>query len=60
MTWGENEWRLTEINRKLKDLFVEAGVNLKWTEVEGVGHRYLSEYQENLMDWFLNQKKKIL
>jgi alpha-L-rhamnosidase len=57
MTWGEKEWRLTEINRKLKDLLIEAGVDLKWTEVEGVGHAYLGEYQNDLMDWFLDKKK---
>jgi predicted esterase len=60
MTWGETERRLTEINRKLKDLLLEAGVNVKWTEVEGGGHSYLSEYQNDLMDWFLDKKKNIL
>jgi predicted esterase len=57
MTWGEKEWRLTEVNRKLKDLLLEAGVNVKWTEVKGVGHSYLSEYQNDLMDWFLEKRK---
>ena len=60
MTWGEKEWRLTKINRKLKDLLVEAGVDVKWTEVEGVGHRYISEYQDDLMDWFLDKKKETM
>jgi predicted esterase len=57
MTWGETEWRLTDVNRKLKDLLIKAGVDVKWTEVKGVGHAYLSEYQNDLMDWFLNKKK---
>jgi len=58
MVWGEKEW-LADVNRKLKDYFLEAGVNLKWAEVEGVGHRYLSEYQDDLMDWFLKQNKTV-
>lgn len=57
MTWGEQERRLTEVNTKLKDLFLEAGVDVKWTEVEGVGHRYLGEYQEDLMDWLKGKSK---
>ena len=57
MTWGETEWRLTDVNRKLKDLLLEAGVDVKWTEVKRVGHSYLSEYQNDLMDWFLTKKK---
>lgn len=58
MTWGEDEKRLTEVNRKLKDLFEEAGVELKWTEVKGVGHKYLGEYQEDLMDWLKMHQKQ--
>ena len=58
IVWGENEW-LTDVNRKLKDYFLEAGVKLKWAEVEGIGHAYLSEYQDDLMDWFLNIKKNV-
>ncbi|PHN07885.1 discoidin domain-containing protein [Flavilitoribacter nigricans] len=57
MTWGEEETRLTEVNRKLKDLFETAGVELKWTEVKGVGHRYLGEYQEDLMEWLKEHRK---
>jgi len=56
MAWGEEE-RFAEVNRKLKDLFLEANVELKWTEIEGVGHKYLSEYQEEMMDWFKNKTK---
>ena len=58
IVWGEKEW-LADVNRKLKDYFLEAGVNIKWAEVEGVGHSYLSEYQDDLMDWFLDKKKSI-
>jgi len=57
MTWGELENRLTEVNTKLKDLFLEAGVEVKWQEVKGIGHRYLGEYQEDLMDWFKQHVK---
>lgn len=57
MAWGALETRITEINRKLRDLFIEADVDLKWTEVEGVGHSYLGEYQEDLMDWFKTKVK---
>jgi alpha-L-rhamnosidase len=58
MTWGSLETRLSEVNKKLKDLLIEAGADVKWTEVEGVGHRYLGEYQEDLMDWFNTKIKK--
>lgn len=57
MTWGELEKRLTDVNRKLKDLFETAGVELKWTEVKGIGHKYLGEYQEDLMDWLKQHEK---
>lgn len=57
MTWGEEETRLTAVNRQLKDLFEQAGVNLKWTEVKGVGHKYLGAYQEDLLDWLKMQVK---
>ena len=57
MTWGAEETRLTQVNRKLKDLFEEADVEVKWKEVEGVGHSYLGEYQEDLMDWFKEKSK---
>ncbi len=58
MTWGELESRLTEVNRKLKNMFVEAGVDVEWTEVKSVGHKYLGEYQEKLMDWLTKQRKE--
>jgi dienelactone hydrolase len=58
ITWGEKENRLADVNRKLKDLFIEAGVDLKWTEVPDVGHRYLGEYQEDLMNWFKTKVKE--
>lgn len=57
MAWGDSE-RLTETCRKLKDLFIEAGVDLKWIEVKNTGHQYLSEYQEDLMDWFKTKVKE--
>jgi predicted esterase len=57
MVWGEKE-RLRDVNVKLKDLFIAAGADIKWHEVEGVEHNYLGEYQEDLMDWFLAHPKK--
>lgn len=56
IVWGEKEW-LADGNRKLKDYLLEAGAEVKWAEVKGVGHSYLTEYQDDLMDWFLEQKK---
>ncbi len=52
ITWGETE-RLAENNRKLKDILLQNGNEVRWAEVEGVGHSYLGEYQEDLMDWFV-------
>lgn len=56
MVWGETEG-LAAVNHTLKDLFLEAGVDVKWAEIKGVGHSYLGEYQEELMDW-LKMKRK--
>src|SRR5690606_5754182 len=58
MAWGELETRLAPVNRKLKDLLLEAGVEIKWAEVQGVGHKYLGEYQEDLMDWLKMHHKE--
>ncbi|GAB4019907.1 hypothetical protein GCM10028773_24020 [Spirosoma koreense] len=57
MVWGEKEWLNVE-NRKLKDDFLKAGVNLWWKEIEGVSHSYLGEYQTLLMDWLQTKAKK--
>ena len=56
MVWGEKEWLNAE-NRKLKDDFLKAGVQLWWKEIEGVEHSYLGEYQEQLMDWLKTKTK---
>jgi alpha-L-rhamnosidase len=57
MAWGETEsWAMND--RLLKDYLSKAGVNVKWTEVKGVGHNYLGNYQEDLMNWFLQHTKK--
>ena len=56
MVWGEKE-RFAKVNRKLKDLLLEAGIEVKCTEIEGVGHKYLGEYQTKLMDWLKNKTK---
>ncbi len=57
MAWGEEE-RIAEVNRLVRDLFIEAGVDLTWQEIEGVGHKYLGEYQEELMDWLKSKKRE--
>lgn len=57
MTWGEKEhWAIND--RKLKDYFIKAGIDIEWYEVKGVEHNYLGEYQVKLMDWFLKHRKK--
>jgi enterochelin esterase-like enzyme len=53
---NSGEW-LAGPNRQLKDYLVEIGADSKWKEVEGVGHSYLGEYQEDLMDWFKENTK---
>ena len=58
MAWGELENKLTENNRQLKDDLIKAGIEVKWTEVKNTGHNYLGQYQEQLMDWFLQHPKK--
>ena len=56
MAWGELErWKTNNVI--LKNLFEQSGVDLAWNEVEGVGHRYLGEYQEEMLNW-LNSKSK--
>ena len=57
MAWGETEnWAVND--RLLKDYLIKAGVAVNWREVKGIGHNYLGEYQEDLMNWFLKQVKK--
>jgi alpha-L-rhamnosidase len=57
MAWGETEsWAVND--RLLKDYLLKAGVKVKWTEVKGVGHNYLGNYQEDLLNWFLQYSKK--
>lgn len=58
MAWGENEKGLTDRNRLLKDAFVKLGNELWWTEVTGVGHNYMGQYQDSLMNWLLRHKKQ--
>jgi predicted esterase len=41
----------------MRDYMIEAGAEVEWYEVKDVGHKYLSEYQEKLMDWLKEQKK---
>ncbi|MBC7850532.1 MAG: hypothetical protein H7Y31_12400 [Chitinophagaceae bacterium] len=56
MAWGETEsWAVND--RILKDYLLKEGVKLQWTEVKGVGHNYLGEYQRQLMDWLKQQVK---
>ena len=57
MVWGDQEDRIGKAGRELKDLLLREGVDLYWEEIEGVGHSYLGEYQEKLLDW-LNTKEK--
>lgn len=57
MTWGEEEKQLTLRNRSLKDAFLKQGNELWWTEVKGVGHNYMGQYQDSLMNWFTRHKK---
>lgn len=56
ITWGETE-RLAAGNKQLRDYLLDAGTEVKWQEVPDVGHSYLGEYQEDLMDWFLDHEK---
>jgi alpha-L-rhamnosidase len=56
MAWGELEsWAVND--RLLKGYLEGAGAKVKWAEVKGVGHNYLGEYQEDLLNWFLLQRK---
>ena len=58
LVWGEQEDRIGKAGRELKDLLLLEGVDLYWKEIEGVGHKYLGEYQESLMDWFTMKVKE--
>lgn len=58
MVWGEEEERIKTANVELKNLFLDAGVELKWKEIPQVGHKYLGEYQDDLMDWFRTKTKE--
>jgi len=56
IVWGEEE-RMAEQIQLMKDYLIEGGAEVVFYEVKGVGHSYLSEYQEKLMDW-LKEKSK--
>ncbi len=56
IVWGALERRAEEI-KSMRDYMIEAGAEVEWYEVKDVGHKYLSEYQEKLMDWLKEQKK---
>ena len=56
ITWGEEE-SLAKGNKQLRDLLMAQDAEIKWQEVPGVGHSYLGNYQEDLMDWFKNHTK---
>ena len=57
MVWGEQENRLTMRNRSLKDAFIKQGIEIWWKEKKGVGHNYMGEYQDSLMNWFSRHQK---
>jgi hypothetical protein len=57
MVWGEQENRLTMRNRSLKDAFIKQGSEIWWKEKKGVGHNYMGEYQDSLMNWFSRHQK---
>ncbi|NND34463.1 MAG: hypothetical protein HKN76_17895 [Saprospiraceae bacterium] len=54
--WGEKE-RLAASNKKLKDYLLNVGADVRWKEIENIEHKYLAEYQTDLMDWFLTKHK---
>ena len=57
MAWGEEEKQLTSKNRSLKEVFLKQGNELWWIEKKGVGHNYMGQYQDSLMNWFSRHKK---
>ena len=57
MTWGEQEKQLAPRNRALKDALILQKNELWWTEVKGVGHNYLGQYQDSLMNWLAKHRK---
>ena len=57
MAWGEQENRLTSRNRSLKDAFIKQGNETWWKEKKGVGHNYMGEYQDSLMNWLSRHRK---
>ncbi len=58
LVWGDQEDRIGKACTELKDLLLSEGVDLYWKEIEGVGHSYLGEYQEHLMEWLNTKEKK--
>ena len=58
LAWGELETRLTDANTTLEKLLLETGHEVKTTIIKDVGHRYLGEYQEAMLDWLNTHQKK--
>lgn len=56
IVWGEKE-NLAERNRVFKDYLVTANLEVWWKEIKDTGHKYLYEYQDSLMNWFLEHPK---
>lgn len=58
LAWGDQEERTSLSNRAWKDSLINAGVEVSWREIKGVGHQYMGEYQDSLHNWFLLHTKK--
>lgn len=57
MVWGEEEkWKVGAI--AARDFLTEQGANIYSKEIKGVGHKYLGEYQEKMLDWLKSHPKK--
>ncbi|MCB0688649.1 MAG: hypothetical protein KDC53_19055 [Saprospiraceae bacterium] len=50
MVWGEEEKWATG-DKIARDFFISHDMNISWEEIQGVGHKYLGEYQEKMLDW---------
>ena len=58
MAWGDQETRALNAGKEMRDMLLEAGGTVRWHEVKDTGHKYLGEYQWDMLDFFRDNPKK--
>ena len=57
MAWGALETRAKESGPVVRDMLIDAGGTVRWHEVPETGHKYLGDYQLDMLDFFRDHPK---